>query len=169
MGRAIALILLVSGLLTCLWWHGHYSGYAERVAEEFKDTSKRQDVVITRQAEVIAVNQAKDDKAEKVEAHAQAARKDLAPDLARAVAERDRLRDALDQLRADTLSQGAADPDLPAKARAVADSLSECSASYTALAGERDELAIQVDWLLKVTEPTGIYSDEQPPPVSASD
>ena len=60
----------------------------------------------------------------------------------------DGLRQQLAAVRADAVPQAAADPGEPAQARALADSLSECSERYSAVAGERDELAVQLGGLI---------------------
>lgn len=130
----------------------HYLGYEEgydvRAAEEAQRSQARQAVVIDRQAEVISVNQSKDEKAQKVDHETQ-------DRLVAAVADRDRsraavagLRNELDRVRADAMSETATRSRLAAEVSAATNSLSECSGRYSALADQSDQLSIQVSGLL---------------------
>jgi hypothetical protein len=113
----------------------------------------QQGVVEKKQAQVIAINQAKDNKADKVDSHVQEQIKIVAGAAARAAAERDGLRDALARVRADAMSEVTTRARLAAEATAAANGLGECSSRYTALARERDDLSIQVDGLLDLLLP----------------
>ena len=132
----------------------HYLGYEEgydlRAAEEAQRSQARQAVVIDRHAEVISVNQSKDDKAQKVDHETQ-------DRLVAAVADRDRsraavagLRNELDRVRADAMSETATGSRLSAEVTAATNSLSECSGRYSALADQSDQLSIQVRGLLEL-------------------
>ena len=132
----------------------HYLGYEEgydvRAAEEAKRSQARQGVVIDRHAEVISVNQSKDDKAQKVDHETQ-------DRLVAAVADRDRsraavagLRNELDRVRTDAMSETATRSRLAAEVSAATNSLSECSGRYSALADQSDQLSIQVSGLLEL-------------------
>lgn len=130
----------------------HYLGYEEgydvRAAEEAKRSQARQGVVIDRHAEVISVNQSKDDKAQKVDHETQ-------DRLVAAVADRDRsraavagLRNELDRVRTDAMSETATRSRLAAEVAAATNSLSECSVRYSAVAEQSDQLSIQLSGLL---------------------
>lgn len=130
----------------------HYLGYEEgydvRAAEEAQRSQAKQAVVIDRQAEVIGVNQSKDDKAQKVDHETQ-------DRLVAAVADRDRsraavagLRNELDRVRADAMSETATRSRLAAEVSALSDVFSECSRRRSEVAEEADRLSIQVSGLL---------------------
>lgn len=153
-------VLLCAGLSAALGGavlaFGHHErdvGRAEVRRESARDQQQRQTVVIKRQADVLATEHVQADKAQEVDTHVQT-------QLAAAAADRDRarsalagLRDELARVRADALSGAATGASLAAQAAAAADSLSECSSRYTAVAGERDELSIQVAGLLALAPP----------------
>lgn len=127
---------------------GYEEGYGVRASEEAGKTIARQSVVIERTASVIESNQAMDDKAAKVDRETQ-------NQLARAVADRDRsrvavagLRDDLDRVRADAMSETATRSRLAAEVATLTDSLSECSVRYSAVAEQSDQLSIQLSGLL---------------------
>lgn len=115
-------------------------------------TAERQSVVVAKQADVIKENNAKDLKADKVDEHAQAQLTVVAAQRDRAVTAVAGLRDALDRLRADALREETTRASLAAQATAAADGLDECSARYSAVAGERDELSVQVSGLLELAD-----------------
>lgn len=152
--RAAALgagVLLVLAAVAGIHHHGFEEGYAKRSAEEAPKTEARQNAVINRQSEVIADNQAKDDKAEKVDHETQ-------DRLARAVADRNRaqsaaagLRDELDRVRADAMSETATRSRLAAEVSTLADVFSECSRRRSEVAEVADGLSIQVSGLLELT------------------
>lgn len=132
----------------------HYLGYEEgydvRAAEEAKRSQARQGVVIDRHAEVISVNQSKDDKAQKVDHETQ-------DRLVAAIADRDRsraavtgLRDELDRVRADAMSETATRSRLAAEVTALSDVFSECIRRRSEVAEEADRLSIQVSGLLEL-------------------
>lgn len=132
----------------------HYLGYEEgydvRAAEEAKRSQARQGVVIDRHAEVISVNQSKDDKAQKVDHETQ-------DRLVAAVADRDRsraavagLRNELDRVRADAMSETATGSRLAAEVATLTDVFSECSARRREVSAVADELSIQVTGLLEL-------------------
>lgn len=108
----------------------------------------QQAVVVQKQADVISTNQARTEKANKVDSHAQEQTRILAVSVDLTAAERDGLLDQLAAVRADALSAATTRARLAAEASAAADGLGECSSRYSTLAGERDELAIQVGGLL---------------------
>ena len=127
---------------------GYEEGYGVRASEEAGKTIARQSVVIERTAGVIESNQAMDDKAAKVDRETQ-------NQLARAVADRDRsrvavagLRDDLDRVRADAMSEATTRARLAAEVATLTDVFSECSRRRSEVAEETDRLSIQVSGLL---------------------
>lgn len=150
----IALWLGALGSLLIALSIAHYLGYEEgydvRAAQEAQRSQARQGVVIDRQAEVISVNQSKDDKAQKVDHETQ-------DRLVAAVADRDRsraavagLRNELDRVRADAMSETATRSRLAAEVATLADVFSECSRRRSEVAEEADRLSIQVSGLLEL-------------------
>ena len=130
---------------------GHHEravGRQEVQAKWDDERASRQAVVITRQADVIATNQAEDKKAAKVDNHAQNQLKAAMADRDRAVRAAAGLRDELNAVRADAMSETATRARLAAEVAAAADSLGECSTRYSALAEQSDRLSIQVSGLL---------------------
>ncbi|TAK92746.1 MAG: hypothetical protein EPO09_14835 [Aquabacterium sp.] len=139
---------VLGGAVLAFGHHERDVGRSEVRAQVMRETSRRQDVVIQRQSSVLAINQAQAVKAKEVET-------DVQNKLAAVSADRDRartavagLRDELDRVRADALSGVSTHSQLVAQVSAATNSLSECSGRYTAVAGERDELAVQVAGLL---------------------
>lgn len=140
--------LLVLAAVAGIHHQGFQEGYAKRSSEEALRTEARQDVVIAKQASVIATNQAEDNKAHEVDQHAQAQFKAALADRDHALSALAGLRDELDAVRADAMSQTTTRAQLAAELAAASDGLSECSARYTALAGGFDSLSVQVTGLL---------------------
>jgi len=138
---AIALVLLVVGFI---------SGAKFDRAQWNTEKLVQKDVVIKSQASTIATNQAKDAKAQKVDADVKAKYQTVDSSVSRVVAERDSLRDTLARVRADAMSEATTRSRLAAELAAAADSFSECSGRYSALAESHDRLSIQVTGLLEL-------------------
>ena len=130
---------------------GHHERSVGRQEVQSKwdaEKASRQTVVITRQADVIQQNAAKDHLAEKVDNHAQDQLKTALADRDRAVRAASSLRDELAAVRADAMSETTTRARLAAELAATADSFGECSTRYSALAEQSDRLSIQVSGLL---------------------
>lgn len=148
--------LVAGGMSLAVYGYGRHQREAGRQEVQAKwnaDKLVQQKAVIQSQARTIAINQAEDAKAIKVDTHANEQNQSVDLDVARAVAERDRLRDTLARVRADAMSEATTRARLSAELAAASDSLSECSRSYSALADQSDRLSIQVSGLLDLMMP----------------
>jgi hypothetical protein len=119
------------------------------------DTAKQASAqtVITAQADTLATEHAQAAKAEEVDTHVQDQLAAMAADRDRAVRQLGSLRDTLAAIRARAVPGAPADPGEPAQTRALADSLGDCSQRYSAVAGERDGLAVQTAGLIALLPP----------------
>lgn len=130
---------------------GHHERAVGRQQVQAKwdaEKASRQAVVITRQAEVIHENAAKDHLAEKVDNHVQDQLKTALADRDRAVRAASSLRDELAAVRADAMSETTTRARLAQELAATTDVFGECSQRYTEVASEVDRLSIQVSGLL---------------------
>ncbi|MGC3944583.1 MAG: hypothetical protein QM762_08700 [Chryseolinea sp.] len=144
----IVLAIASCVLLAAVWSQGDRHGAARVQAAWGRAQNAQQAVVVKKQVDVIATNQAEDTKADKVDTHVQEQIRIVAGSAARAAAERDSLRDQLARVRADAMSEATTRARLAAEAAAAADGLSECGSRYSAVASERDGLSVQVAGLL---------------------
>lgn len=151
--RATALgagLLLALAGVAGIHHHGYAQGYAKRSAEEAPRTEARQEVVIQRQSDVIEDNQAKDDKANKVDHETQIKLDRAVADRNRAVSAASGLRDELAAVRSDAVSETATRARLAAEVATLADVFGECSTRRREVAAEADRLSIQVTGLLEL-------------------
>lgn len=114
------------------------------------DKAGRQSAVIERQAQVINENAAMDRKAAEVDHETQNRLALVAADRNRAVSAAAGLRDELDRVRADAMSEAATRAGLAAEVATLADVFSECSARRREVSAVADELSVQVTGLLEL-------------------
>jgi len=153
MAVCVGLAAAMGGAVLEFGHHERNVGRAEVHAQWDKDKAGRDKAVIQAQGHTIATNQAKDAKAQKVDIDVKSKNQTVDGAVARLVSERDSLRDRLARVRADAMSEGPTRSLLAAELAAAADSFSECSGRYSALAESHDRLSVQVTGLLELVPP----------------
>jgi hypothetical protein len=138
----------LGGAVLAFGHHERDVGRAEVHALWNAEKSGQSLAIIKAQARAQAVENQQATKAQEVDTHVQAQIEAVAADRDRAVRVAASLRDTLNAVRADSVSSTTTHPRLAAEASALADSLGECGQRYSAMAGERDGLAVQVAGLL---------------------
>ncbi len=150
---AAALAALVITLGGAAFGHYRYVAGQESVQAKWDAaTLAAQKVVIQKQKDVAVQDRDAQVKTQKAQDHASDQTHTLDRTVVGLVAERDRLRHDLDTIRANALPSTQDRARLAAQTGALANSLSECSDRYSALAAERDELAIQLGGLLTIVD-----------------
>lgn len=126
---------------------------SKRDTQAAKAAQGRTERVLQRTDEVRATEATQQAKADHVDQQTQAAQSVVRVASDAGADELRRLRDDLAAVRRNALSEAATRAGLAAQVSAAADSLSECSGRYQALARERDDLAVQVAGLLEMLPP----------------
>jgi hypothetical protein len=153
-------VLLCAGLSAALGGavlaFGHHErdvGRAEVRAQWDAAKVIQAQTVATAQAHTINTDRQRTAKAVEVDHHVQEQNALLVADRARVVRRLGGLLDELAAVRADALSSTTTRARLAAEASALADGLTDCSQRYSAVAGERDSLAVQTAGLIALLPP----------------
>jgi hypothetical protein len=148
LGLTLAGMAALAVAVVAFGQHERQVGADEVQARWDGEKAERWRVVARAQAQARGAEQQQARKAQEVDQHVEVKLAAVAADRDRVVRQLGGLRDELAAVRAGAVPGGPADTGEAAQTRALADSLGECSERYSAVAGERDELAVQVGGLI---------------------